>query len=234
MKHLQILITLTIIAIASTCAFAATCSEKPKISLLVESLCPDSRNAVIKSFGPALAKGLLSMVDVKIIIYGKEQETYNFQTKKWEYTCQNGPSECYGNAFYNSLLKIMGGFSSEYLDAVVCIYQNVDTKNRDFDSGIKACTAGREKAFLNAYHMAMSFNYIQWQPLIQAASLQTPKYISNVPWINLNGEHANEADENAIVKDAFKWACEQADPLCKVEGCQVYENPKGNITFSKL
>lgn len=191
--------------------------------MFIESLCPDSINTVSKSFGPAFDKGLLDMADVEFVTYGKMAETYNEKTNLYEYTCQNGPTECWGNKFQACLMNDLKIDPRKFLNIMVCIYSFVDWKNHDFSHALMTCaTAESFDLFIEA--KKCGDDYSKWQPLIHQNAEKTPGYpqeIAYVPFVYVDGEHPEQDEEMAIIHDVFRWACKNYRGTYKPETCHL-------------
>lgn len=196
-------------------------AKKIEITMFIESLCPDCTRSVSQSFGPAFDKGLLDMADVTFVPYGKMEQTYNSETKLYEYTCQHGPAECWGNTFQTCLLNGLKDEPRKALDLMVCIYSFADCKNRDFSHALITCTTSANVDVLDQAKKC-SHDYDQWQPLMKQNAELTPGYpqkIDHVPFVNVDGKHSEQEEENAIIGDVFKWACENYTGTDKPELC---------------
>ena len=177
---------------------AIAADDRLKVSLLYEFLCPGCQAAITGSFGPALPKGLLQMVDLQLIPYGNASEYQN--GSKWSFQCQHGQDECYGNTIENCILAHIND-DEKKLSAVVRMEHHAG-------NGLSADQALENTASeLNFDHneIRTCARGDEGNRLQHAAAVRTPSH-SWVPWVLLDGQHAN--DEDAIVSDIFRWACE--------------------------
>ncbi|KAJ8735511.1 hypothetical protein PYW07_007131 [Mythimna separata] len=167
--------------------------EKVDIKLYYECLCPDCRNFDTMSLRPTVEK-LASYLDLHLYPYGNAQ-TIDKGNGVYEFVCQHGPAECYGNklhacaidrlnnitraVFFNSCMMEASrnnrGSNDEAADA--CGKElNVDTE------WIKQCAKGpRGNALLKNYgdeSKKVGFKY--------------------VPYILVNGV---QKDENNFMKE---------------------------------
>jgi len=71
-------------------------TEKVKLGVYLESLCPDSKRFINNQLTPAF--NILSQIlDIDFVPFGNSKWTYNQTTKEVVFECQHGPEECYGN-----------------------------------------------------------------------------------------------------------------------------------------
>jgi interferon gamma-inducible protein 30 len=45
-----------------------------------------------------------SIMNLNVIPYGNAKETFRNETKLWQFTCQHGQDECYGNLLHSCLI----------------------------------------------------------------------------------------------------------------------------------
>ncbi|KAH8311637.1 hypothetical protein KR044_007300 [Drosophila immigrans] len=74
-------------------------AEKLQITLLYESLCPDSRN-FMRQLGPVHAE-LGEYIDIALVPFGKSESEENGAL----FHCQHGPAECEGNRLQSCVIS---------------------------------------------------------------------------------------------------------------------------------
>jgi len=178
-------------------------SAKFAMTLHIESLCPDSTFTAVKSFKPAIEKGLLEMVDLTLNVAGNVKETVDHKTaQEYFFTCQNGVEECWGNFYENCMLKHT---KDQVLanNAVICVYENTNAdKNKLVDAFMKCFKDyDLDHDTINDCVVNGEANH-----LMHAAAQRTPKH-NNIPWNVVEGHTLSQDDQTQINKDVFSWAC---------------------------
>ena len=77
--------------------FAHTIQKRNDITIYTESLCPDCKNFFINSFASAL-NTTFNFNNVMIIPFGNAE--VNKEKNGFEFICQHGFKECYGNMIH--------------------------------------------------------------------------------------------------------------------------------------
>ncbi|KFM58934.1 Gamma-interferon-inducible lysosomal thiol reductase, partial [Stegodyphus mimosarum] len=84
---------------------SSTSPEKVQLDIYYETDCPDSMRFVTRQLYP-LYREMESILDIRLIPYGKAREYYNTETKKYDFMCHHGPSECYGNTVQSCVISL--------------------------------------------------------------------------------------------------------------------------------
>ena len=181
----------------------------PKIQIYIESLCPDCYYFITKSFkdfydnvkNPNLA-------EIEFIPYGNAQEVYNSQTKKWEFTCQHGEDECFGNLIETCAIKVMGRINS--YKEIICIESYIEEFEFDFDKTLEYCLENDKDVLKEIKECVNSDmgNYYQHQ-----MAQKTDINHKWVPWIIVDGIHDIEA-ENQIIESLTDYLCGEDKSKC--------------------
>ena len=117
----------------------------PKIQVYTESLCPDCVNFITKSFKDFYEKVKKpNLLDIEFIPFGNAKEVYNISTKKYDFTCQHGENECYGNLVETCVIQILGRVKS--YSAIICIESNFAKYDKNFDKTLEYCLSNDEKS----------------------------------------------------------------------------------------
>ncbi|CAH2062073.1 unnamed protein product, partial [Iphiclides podalirius] len=95
--------------------------NKVKIAVYYESLCPDSRRFISSQLAPVW-RDFRGAIKVKLVPYGKA--THDNINGKWQFTCQHGPDECYGNKMQACILKDRSLHDTEKMELVMCLMAN--------------------------------------------------------------------------------------------------------------
>ena len=74
-------------------------TEIVNLSIFYETLCPDCRKFITSQVWNAY-QSILDIVNITFVPYGNAKELYRPETKLYQYYCQHGPEECYGNLIH--------------------------------------------------------------------------------------------------------------------------------------
>ncbi len=74
-------------------------SERVNLSIYYETLCPDCRQFISTQVWNAY-QSILDIVNITFVPYGNARELYRPETKLYQYYCQHGAEECYGNLIH--------------------------------------------------------------------------------------------------------------------------------------
>ena len=110
--------------ISSIFASLPQSDSKLKIKLFAESLCPYCVMAVGK-FETAIQNGLLEIADVEYYVAGNAKVTGK-SGNMWQFTCQHGQNECYGNAL-ESCIWNHAATRLDALNSIACMFANTYT-----------------------------------------------------------------------------------------------------------
>ena len=192
---------LSFIFFLSFISFSLQQKHIPKIQVYIESLCPDCYYFITKSFksfyenvkNPNLA-------EIEFIPYGNAKEEYNSQKKLWEFTCQHGEPECYGNLIETCAIQILGRVKS--YDTILCIESYIEEYDFDFDKTLAYCME-KDKNGLEEIKECVSSdmgNYYQHQMALKTEDHHW------VPWVVVDGVHDIDV-ENQIIESLTNYLC---------------------------
>jgi len=98
---------LSVAIILSLAVSAVHTADKLKMTLFVESLCPDCKHTVTTSFTPAINNGLLDMVDLDYVVAGNaSDDKFVRGSGAYNFTCQHGSVECLANVYENCVVRL--------------------------------------------------------------------------------------------------------------------------------
>lgn len=83
-------------------AITAQTAEPVKASVYYESLCPDSKNFIANQLWPTY-QAVSAIFVVEFVPFGFSN--YTQDGTSWDFTCQHGPDECYGNKIHSCALN---------------------------------------------------------------------------------------------------------------------------------
>ena len=181
----------------------------PKIQVYIESLCPDCVNFITKSFKDFYEKVKKpNLVDIEFIPYGNAHEVYNSTTKKYDFTCQHGELECYGNLVETCAIQILGKVQS--YSTILCIESNIAKYNKDFDRTLEFCLSSDQTSLQEIKECVKSDlgNYYEHQ-----MAQKTDVNHMWVPWVVVNGYH-DENEENEIIESLIDFVCGDDKTKC--------------------
>jgi len=203
-----IFIALLILAVSAKHNHKVLSSDKEKsdgplqINLYTESLCPDCIAFITKSLSKAVeCEDFFDMVELNIFPYGNAFEKDGGDT--WKFTCQHGPTECYGNALENCAKSYYT--SEQFWNWLVCLETRIEDSG-DFDVTGEEC-ANEQDANWDDIH------FCAWNATGNALSHESGVATENldpahtwVPWVTVNDGH-DVGDENFILVNILGYAC---------------------------
>lgn len=176
----------------------------PKITVYIESLCPDCKNFILDSFRPfheTIRKP--NLVDLEFVPFGNAKEAFNNSTQKWDFTCQHKENECYGNLMQTCALNTVD--KKKAYDFIICVDEHIYKMDKDFDKTLDLCLANDEEA-KNIIKKCVASDYGNKYQHEMALKTKAHKY---VPWILVNGVHDVDA-ENEIIASLTNYICSKS------------------------
>ena len=181
----------------------------PKIQVYIESLCPDCVNFITKSFKDFHEKVQNpNLAEIEFIPFGNAKEAFNETTNLYDFECQHGENECYGNLIETCAIQVMGRIRS--YEVILCIETNIAGFKRDFDNTLAYCLADDE-ALLEEVKSCVDSdmgNYYEHQ-----MAQKTSSEHKWVPWVVVNGVHDQDA-EDQIIKSLTDYLCGDDKTKC--------------------
>ena len=181
----------------------------PKIEVYIESLCPDCVNFITKSFKDFYEKVKNpNLIELDFIPFGNAHEVFNTSTNKYDFTCQHGENECYGNLIETCAIQIQGRVKS--YETILCIESNIQSYSKDFDKTLEFCLS-KEQNILKEIKDCLDSdlgNFYQHQ-----MAQKTDVNHKHVPWIVVNGIH-DEKVENEIIDSLIDYICGNDKTKC--------------------
>ena len=174
----------------------------PKIQIYTESLCPDCINFITNSFKDFYDKVQNpNLVQIEFIPFGNAHEIFNTSTNKYDFTCQHGENECYGNLIETCAIQIQGRVKS--YETIICLETNIEKYELDFDNTLEYCLINDEKTLQEIKNCVKSdiSNYYQHQ-----MAQKTDENHKWVPWVVVDGYHDINI-ENEILESLIDYLC---------------------------
>ena len=82
-------------------SFVWTSEARVNFTVYYESLCADCRQFTIHQVWNAF-QAVLEIVNLTLVPYGNAREVYRPETQLYQFYCQHGADECYGNLIHVS------------------------------------------------------------------------------------------------------------------------------------
>lgn len=169
----------------------------PSIKVYAESLCPDTINFIVNSFGGFREfkdrSKLLKSID--FIIFGNASEDPESTEGNRKFKCQHGDKECYGNKLQNCSNKYLP--SDLYEEYLICFSRSVKLVGRD-KADLNIITAECSEASKEIIECA---NSSEGDELLHNAGLNTGSH-NYVPYIIVNDKYninyQKEAESNLL------------------------------------
>lgn len=196
---------ITLNAIFVILLFALTNQKRNAITIYTESLCPDCKDFFINSFASAL-NTTFDFKNVMIIPFGDAE--LNKNKNGFEFVCQHGFKECYGNMIHSCTIDIIKE-RKKALEYIVC-YEREVFINDDFNKTVNICVKDKKEAD-DIIRCASSERGLK---LMRKMNKLTPSYINYVPYIVVNGVH-NKNIETKIIKNFTEYITEETKRINK-------------------
>ena len=122
------------------------------------------------------------------------KETWRNETKLWQFACQHGSDECWGNLLHTCLIN-QRPKTDDHLPFILCMEaNNVD----DIQTAAEKC-GPQYNVSIDAIESKCMYtkvgNYQEHDMAVKTNALNPPhKY---VPWVTLNGEHSEDIQKQA-------------------------------------
>jgi interferon gamma-inducible protein 30 len=186
------------------------------LDLFGESLCPDTVNAIVDSYMPAINKGILGFINLRYVPFGNCQ--WNSTTPRFD--CQHGPSELNGNKLQLCLIDTMGNLrnirqdtfgkrdqSEDAIKAVFAMYSKIRTTGRPSQKSDWASYLPNDLTTENERSIAKSCaGSDKGLKLMKEAEEATPAH-DWIPWTVVNGQPLGIVDRNYANHTADKYIC---------------------------
>jgi len=153
----------------------------PVIDVFIESLCPDCMDFIggsFKQFQQAVDHQELAVVN--FYPYGNAHESWDGTA--WNFDCQHGANECYGNTIEACALEHLS--KEEGYNFLICIEGNIRRLSKDFDKTLEYCVSEQNirKTILECAKGS------EGNSLMHNVAQKTPNH-NYVPWVHYNGVH---------------------------------------------
>lgn len=174
-------------------------SQKVKLSVYYEALCPYCANFIVNSLAKIFKNGLISIIDLKLIPWGN---AYLEDNSTW--ICQHGPDECLLNTVEACALKVWPDSGSHFSFKLIKCVERMHLENKHGNWQSCFATEGlRSKPVLDCFNSGLGFQ-IEKSFSEETSQLSPPHRF--VPWVIVDGFVLQEDYENfaAYVCRAYK------------------------------
>lgn len=195
-------------SVQSTAAATTTDNNKiPPIHVLVcvEALCIDSKRFFHDQLMTTFNALPHDVVNWKVVPYGNAKMPQN--SSSHTPTCQHGAGECDTNTYQQCAIHLYPD-PIQHIPYLACLFASLPMGHRDdpFDqwTGLEPC----------AHEHGLSFDKIKQchdDPLLryklnQQAAEATPSQHTHVPWVEINGMHREDIDEqeSSLLREVCK------------------------------
>ena len=160
------------------------------ITVYFESLCPYSIYFIttsIKEFYSKVKK--IDAANIELIPFGNGRETYDPTTKKYNFDCQHGENECYGNLVSTCILNVLGRIEGQL--NIICLYENIYLHDKNFDETLEYCMSSQPELLKEVQDCVKS----DMGNIYQHQMAQKTGDHLYVPWILVDGVYDEETNE---------------------------------------
>ena len=183
----------------------------PKIQVYIESLCPDCVEFITTSFKDFYEKvEKPNLAEIEFIPFGNAKEKYNTSTQQYDFECQHGENECYGNLMETCAIQIQGRVKS--YETILCIETNIAKYQKNFDKTLEFCLSED----VNTLEEIQGCMKSDIGNLYEHQMAQKTLNHSWVPWVVVDGYH-DEKIENEIIASLINYLCGDDKTKCYSE-----------------
>ncbi|CAF2144962.1 unnamed protein product [Rotaria magnacalcarata] len=201
--------------IATSCGVTKQCAsvvwktndnDRVNFTIYYESLCADCRQFIITQVWFAF-QAISDIVNLTFIPYGNAHEIYRPETKLYQFYCQHGPDECYGNLIHTCVIASYLE-TQQHMPFIYCMDSIVD----DVEKVARQCAQNTSIDFEKVANCTNSRMGNQLQHVYATQTEHTKPTQAFVPWVTLNGNHTEEiqdlaeTDLIALICDTYRGA----------------------------
>ena len=181
-------------------------AEEVRFTLYMESLCSDCVNFIKQQLWPAFI-GVGSIMNLALVPYGNANETEH--GGKWEFECQFGEEECYGNIIETCAIYFYPE-SAKHFPFIHCIEASSALPRYSAPGCAQKC--GLHYFQIKACADGPLGNSLEHEMAVKTENLDPPH--DHVPWVTLNGVHTDKIQEKAE-QNLIKLICDtyQGTPI---------------------
>ncbi len=172
-----------------------------KVKVLDEALCSGCKEFVQKSLAPAYELLGATVIELQVIPFGNARYVANEDDpNETVLECQHGEAECDANSFEQCVSLHLYPYPQRYLPFIHCLYDELPMAYSDelIDRSIYASCAKKSALDWNSI-AACHDDPTRATALQQIAYALTSKDHQYVPWVEIEGAHAEmESDDSFL------------------------------------
>ena len=175
--------------------------RKPRIDYVSESLCPFCKKYAVEVLGVLLSTSeYQKLVNFHIIFWGNAKATYNQSLQKYQFECQHGEQEEYGNSMLTCANRLFPNKIA--LQYVYCMYGSLESYEKDFDKTNEYCLQGNKEAIdkIKECMVSPQGNKLFYQELIASPDN------TYVPYVMFDKVHDRDK-QGEFKEDPFGFLC---------------------------
>ena len=146
------------------------------------------------------------------------KESFNSNTGLWEFTCQHGADECWGNLLHTCVLHYYPK-TEQHFPFIYCMESAKSNANEDIHGVATECAKQVNLSIDEPLQCVDSKlgNELQHEFAAQTGSL-SPAH-TYVPWVTVNGVHTEDI-QNKAQADLVKFICDTYTGSNKPDACK--------------
>ena len=173
-----------------------------KVKVLDEALCSGCKEFVQKSLAPAYELLGATVIELQIIPFGNARYVASEDDpNETVLECQHGAAECDANSYEQCVSLHLYPYPQRYLPFIHCLYDELPMSYSDelIDRSIYASCAKKSALDWNSI-AACHDDPNRATALQQIAYALTSKDHQYVPWVEIEGTHAEMEDDDSLLK----------------------------------
>jgi len=212
----------------------------PKLTIYIESLCPDTGRFMSQSFNKLYESKIRNKLasSVEIIPFGNAHELEPIEGKR-QFECQHNEKECFGNRLLLCAQQELA--QSQYESFFICYFKKLVEVGRvkiNIDESMTECFNGST----GQMGLLKLCEQTEGNELLHKAGLETGEH-DYIPYIIVDGKHTKEYQAEAE-KDLHSFLCkfnnleEECSKTLNLRGLNYLNEEKvkkeNNITFKEF
>ncbi|XP_005096027.1 gamma-interferon-inducible lysosomal thiol reductase [Aplysia californica] len=134
-------------------------------------------------------------MDFNFVPYGNAQESYDKSKKRWVFTCQHGPGECWGNLVETCAIHYKPKFEDHY-KFIHCFEENFSYPSSDWKPVLEKCGKLHNMPVEEIGSCVTSDIGNQLEH--QMAERTVAHHVQWVPWVIINGVFYKDAADDLL------------------------------------
>ncbi|CAF0890478.1 unnamed protein product [Rotaria sordida] len=186
--------------IAAACGVTKQCTsfvwknidnDRVNFTIYYETLCADCRQFIITQVWFAY-QAVADIVNLTFIPYGNAHEVYRPETQLYQFYCQHGVDECYGNLIHTCVIAFYPD-TRQHMPFIYCM----DSTFGDIETVARQCAKNASIDFDKVANCTNSPMGNQLQHVYAVQTENTKPAQASVPFVTLNGNGTDEIQDMA-------------------------------------